>query len=85
MCLKQKKQKRTKFHFVIEGTVFRIFMLFSLSAITIAALYTVIDLLYYEMLYWIRMSVKPSVLLNFEVIAQTGALNAQDDFAINLN
>ena len=51
----------------------------------ISALYTVVDLIYYEQLKWIRDSVKPTVLLNFEIVAQTGAINAQDNLNSSIN
>jgi len=53
MCKKLKKPEKetNNYHFVIESTVFKIFMTFSGAAIAISALYTVVDLLYYQMLY----------------------------------
>ena len=51
----------------------------------ISALYTVVDLIYYEQLKWIRDSVKPSVLLNFEIVSQVGAINAQDSLNASIN
>ena len=60
-------------------------MAFSVAAMVISALYTVVDLLYYTQLKLIEMSIKPAVLLSFEIVAQSGALNAQDSFAASIN
>ena len=86
MCCKcGKNGPRDRFHFVLENTIFRIFMSFSVAAMAISALYTVVGLIYYEQLDWIRQSVKPTVLLNFEIVAQAGALNSQDTFSASIN
>ena len=53
-----------EYHYVIESTIFRIFMFFSVLAMVVSALYTVRNLLYYEQLNLIEETVRPSVLLN---------------------
>ena len=45
---------RDHFHFYLENTVFRIFMFFSVLAIVISALYTVVDLIYNAQKNWIE-------------------------------
>lgn len=60
-------------------------MTFSVIAMVGSALYTVVDLIYYEQLKWIRQNVKPTVLLNFQLVAETGALNAQDSLKSSIN
>ena len=87
MCNRKKKYERPEYQFIfeLENKVFQIFMTFSVLAMVISALYTVVDLIYYEQLKWIRDSVKPTVLLNFEIVAQTGAINAQDNLNSSIN
>lgn len=46
MC--RRKKEEPEFHFVIESTIFCIFMTFSVMAMVISAFYTVVDLLFYE-------------------------------------
>ena len=72
----ERTKLRKHYYFVIENGIFRIFMAFSVIAMVISALYTVVDLMYYTKLHLIEMSIKPAVLLSFEVVAQAGALNA---------
>ena len=45
---------RDHFHFYLENTVFRIFMSFSVLAMVISALYTVVDLIYNAQKNWIE-------------------------------
>ena len=45
---------RDRFHFYLENTVFRIFMSFSVLAMVISALYTVVDLIYNAQKNWIE-------------------------------
>lgn len=46
MCQKKSNDPRSQYYFIIENGIFRIFMSFSLLAMGIAALYTVVALLY---------------------------------------
>ena len=68
MCRSKRDEEETldgyEYHYVIESTIFRIFMFFSVLAMVVSALYTVRNLLYYEQLNLIEETVRPSVLLN---------------------
>ena len=66
---KVKNKKRENVHYEIERQVRCTFIIFSATAITISAIYTVAELLYYQMLNLIQQSVKPSVLLNLDITA----------------
>ena len=43
----ERTKLRKHYYFVIENGIFRIFMAFSVIAMVISALYTVVDLMYY--------------------------------------
>ncbi len=60
-------------------------MFFSVLAMIVSAFYTVRNLLYYEQLNLIKETLRPSVLLNIEIEAESGALNAQDNLSVSLN
>ena len=60
-------------------------MPFTLIAICLSQIYTFTYLFYHSKMKLITEAVKPSVMVNFEVIAQTGALNSQDEFYKRIN
>ena len=67
MCRNRKKSRHHEeeqpdgfeYHYVIESTIFRIFMFFSVLAMVVSAFYTSRNLLYYEQLYLIEETVRP--------------------------
>ena len=53
-------------------------MFFSVITMLVAAIYTVYGLLWVKLFRWTKDAVEASILLNVDVLASTGALNAQD-------
>ena len=53
-------------------------------AILISTTYTFTVLFWFNKQALIATTIEPSILLDVEVVAQTGALNAQDEFYISL-
>ena len=59
-------------------------MPFTALAILISTTYTFTVLFWFNKQALIATTIEPSILLDVEVVAQTGALNAQDEFYISL-
>ena len=64
--------------------IFRIFMVFSVIVITVATVYTVYGVLWLKLYDWTKDALESSVLLNIDILAQTGALNTQDNLVMSL-
>ena len=78
-CLRRKtrsKGKKRRSRQMLETKIFRIFMAFNVVAVLGTTIYSMVHFLYLRQLRRIEEIVRPTILLNVEIGAQTGALIA---------
>ena len=60
-------------------------MIFSILVMIMATIYTVYGILWRKLFVWSREGFENAVLLNIDILAQTGAINTQDALVMDLN